>query len=43
QTSEQRKLAIGPWTQAYNLKRPHSGIGGQTPFQRLTNLLGNDT
>lgn len=43
QTSEHRKQAIGPWTDAYNLKRPHSGIGGKTPFQRLTNLLGNDT
>lgn len=43
QTSEHRKQAIGPWTDAYNLQRPHSGIGGKTPFQRLTNLLGNDT
>jgi transposase InsO family protein len=43
QTSEHRKQAIGPWTDAYNLKRPHSAIGGTTPFQRLTNLLGNDT
>ena len=42
QTSEHRKQAIGPWTDAYNLKRPHSAIGGKTPFQRLTNLLGND-
>lgn len=43
QTSEHRKQAIGPWTDAYNLERPHSGIGGKTPFQRLTNLLGNDS
>ena len=43
QTSEHPKQAIGPWTDAYNLKRPHSAIGGKTPFQRLTNLLGNDT
>jgi len=43
QTSEHRKLAIGPWTDAYNLQRPHSGIGGKTPFQKLTNLLGNDS
>lgn len=43
QTSEQRKQAIGPWTDDYNLQRPHSGIGGKTPFQRLTNLLGNDS
>lgn len=43
QTSDHRKQAIGPWTDAYNLKRPHSAIGGKTPFQRLTNLLGNDS
>jgi transposase InsO family protein len=43
QTSEHRKQAIGPWTDAYNQQRPHSGIGGRTPFQRLTDLLGNDT
>ena len=43
QTSDHRKQAIGPWTDAYNLKRPHSAIGGKTPFQRLNNLLGNDT
>lgn len=43
QTSEHRKQAVGPWTDAYNLKRPHSAIGGKTPFQRLTNLLRNDS
>lgn len=42
-TSEHRKQAIGPWTDAYKLQRQHSAIGGKTPFQRLTNLLGNDT
>lgn len=43
QTSEHRKHAIGPWTDAYNRLRPHSATGGKTPFQRLTNLLGNDS
>lgn len=42
-SSAQRNHAIGPWTQAYNTIRPHAGIGGLTPFQRLNNLLGNDT
>ena len=42
-SSAQRNQAIGPWTQAYNLTRPHSALGGITPFQRLNNLLGNDT
>jgi transposase InsO family protein len=41
--SNQRAQAIGPWTNSYNLSRPHAGIGGLTPWQRLNNLLGNDT
>ncbi|AZS23570.1 IS481 family transposase [Caulobacter sp. FWC26] len=40
--SEERSNAIKPWTDAYNLTRPHSGIGGLTPWQRVNNLLGND-
>jgi len=43
QSSDQRSAAIGPWTNAYNLTRPHSGIGGLTPWLRVNNLLGNDT
>jgi transposase InsO family protein len=42
-SSAQRNQAIGPWTDAYNLTRPHSALGGIPPFQRLNNLLGNDT
>jgi transposase InsO family protein len=42
-TSAIRNQAIGPWTDAYNLTRPHAGIAGISPFQRLNNLLGNDT
>ena len=41
--SDERASAIKPWTDAYNLTRPHAGIGGLTPWQRVTNLLGNDT
>jgi transposase InsO family protein len=43
QSSAERALAIGPWTDAYNLCRPHAGIGGLTPWQRVNNLVGNDT
>jgi transposase InsO family protein len=43
QSSAERRQAIGPWTDAYNLARPHAGIGGLTPWQRVTNLLGNDS
>ncbi|THD58326.1 MAG: IS481 family transposase, partial [Phenylobacterium sp.] len=35
--------AIGPWTDAYNLTRPHAGIAGLTPSARVNNLLGNDS
>jgi len=42
-SSDQRTAAVGPWTDAYNLHRPHAGIGDLSPWQRLNNLLGNDT
>jgi transposase InsO family protein len=42
-SSAHRNQAIGPWTDAYNLTRPHSALGGISPFQRLNNLLGNDS
>ena len=42
-SSAERTQAIKPWTAAYNLSRPHSGIAGLTPWQRVNNLLGNDT
>jgi transposase InsO family protein len=41
-SSAQRTAAVGPWTDAYNLLRPHAGIGDLSPWQRLNNLLGND-
>jgi transposase InsO family protein len=42
-SSAERSQAIKPWTNAYNLTRPHAGIGGLTPWQRVNNLLGNDS
>jgi transposase InsO family protein len=42
-SSAERARAIGPWTDSFNLRRPQSGIKGLTPWQRLNNLLGNDT
>ena len=41
-SSDERARAVGPWTDSYNLHRPHSGISGLTPWQRVNNLLGND-
>ena len=42
-SSDQRAAAVGPWTDAYNLVRPHAGIGDLSPWRRLNNLLGNDS
>jgi len=42
-SSAERTAAIGPWTDSYNLARPHAGIAGLTPWARVNNLLGNDT
>ena len=42
-SSAERAEAIEPWIDAYNLTRPHAGIGGLTPWTRVNNLLGNDT
>ena len=33
-SSGERTQAIGPWADSYNLRRPHSGIKGLTPWQR---------
>jgi transposase InsO family protein len=42
-SSHQRSDAIRPWIDRYNLNRPHAGIGNISPWQRLNNLLGNDS
>jgi transposase InsO family protein len=42
-SSQERTQAIKPWTDSYNLSRPHTGIKGLTPWQRVNNLLGNDS
>lgn len=42
-SSDQRSAAIQPWINQYNLSRPHAGIGYISPWQRLNNLLGNDS
>ena len=41
-SSDERNAAIKPWIKNYNLIRPHAGIGGNPPWIKLNNLLGND-
>jgi transposase InsO family protein len=41
-SSAERTQAITQWADTYNHSRPHAGIGGISPWQRLNNLLGND-
>ena len=42
QSSAEQNLAIAPWIDAYNTQRLHLAIANQTPWIRLSNLLGND-
>lgn len=42
-SSHERAQAVGPWTDTYNRDRPHAGIAGLSPWERLNNLLGNDS
>ena len=43
QSSMERNQAMPNWVDAYNTTRPHSALNGIPPFERLNNLLGNDT
>jgi transposase InsO family protein len=43
-TSEtERQAAFPDWLDWYNYHRPHTGISGQTPASRVTNLSGQHT
>ena len=41
--SRERTAALDGWLFTYNHRRPHAGIGRQTPITRLNNLLGTYT
>jgi transposase InsO family protein len=43
ETSDERATAMIDFIDAYNTNRPHSALAFKTPWQRLNNLLGNDT
>jgi transposase InsO family protein len=40
-SDEARAADYGAWLHHYNHHRPHTGIGGQTPSDRVHNLTGN--
>lgn len=42
-SDEARAASYGAWLHHYNHHRPHTGIGGQTPSDRVHNLTGNYT
>jgi transposase InsO family protein len=42
-SSAERCHAAADWTNAYNLIRPHTAIGGLTPWLQVNNLLGDDS
>lgn len=42
-SSAERIAAMQPWLTHYNTQRPHSALKHRPPWQRLNNLLGNDT
>lgn len=42
-SDEDRAATYIDWLHQYNYHRPHTGIGGLTPSQRVHNLTGNYT
>lgn len=40
-SDEARAVACDTWLHHYNHHRPHTGIDGQTPSDRVHNLTGN--
>lgn len=42
-SSQERTAQMPAFIDNYNLNRPHSALKGHAPFQRLNNLLGNDS
>ncbi|MFC5503021.1 IS481 family transposase [Lysinimonas soli] len=41
-SNTERANALQPWLDYYNLERPHSGIGGQRPIDRINNGPGQN-
>ena len=43
QSETERQVAFGDWLDWYNFHRPHTGIRGHAPADRVTNLSGSHT
>jgi hypothetical protein len=42
-SDQQRAATYADWLHSYNHHRPHTGIAGQVPADRVHNLTGNYT
>ena len=42
-TNTERANLLPTWLEHYNLERPHLGIGGQRPIDRVNNATGQNT
>jgi transposase InsO family protein len=42
-SSAHRALALPHWLEHYNMRRPHSSLGGRSPISRVHNLCGQDS
>jgi transposase InsO family protein len=42
-TSAERTVALAPYLERYNFRRPHGSLGHQPPASRLTDVVGNYT
>jgi transposase InsO family protein len=42
-SERERAAALAPYLDYYNRRRPHRALGGQTPLQRVNNVLGTNT
>ena len=39
-SNTERAKALPPWLEHYNLERPHTGIAGLCPIERINNAAG---
>ena len=42
-SDETRAMTCEAWVHSYNHHRPHTGIGGKSPIDRVHNLRGKNT